>query len=129
MIEKAATIRKKRTAGKAAKARADRLFSQYVRLRDKQCTVCGTTQNLQCAHVVSRRFSATRCVPDNAHTLCAGHHMEFTEDPHAHVMWAYRMIGEERYAELRTQAYEGAKGIDWKLIGDEIATWIRRLDG
>lgn len=102
----------KTTAARGAKAKCDKLFSQLVRARDGRCTLCGRTDNLQCAHLVSRRYSATRCVLDNAWTLDAGCHMRLTVEPFEHVVWATQMVGAERYEELRQIALQGIK-VDW----------------
>lgn len=65
----------------------DKLFSQYIRNRDKRCLRCGKKENLQCAHIFSRRHFNTRWDEENAVTLCYACHLhwahkepvEFTE--------------------------------------------------
>jgi 5-methylcytosine-specific restriction endonuclease McrA len=65
---------------KGAKKKADDLFSKIVRSRGA-CQACGKTMNLQCAHIISRRYSHTRCVERNALCLCAGCHHHYTDHP------------------------------------------------
>lgn len=52
----------------------DRLFSLVVRADRKMCERCATRERLQCAHIVSRRYRATRFTEANAFCLCAGCH-------------------------------------------------------
>lgn len=100
--------------GKGDKAKATRLHSQVVRARGA-CERCGSTKNLQAAHIVSRRFSHTRCLPENAWCLCARCHWALTNDPLAHVEFAYATIGEAKYRELRDIALRRTK-VDWAAV-------------
>lgn len=49
----------------------DSLVSQYVRARDGRCVVCGSTDNLQCGHFISRVFINTRWDLRNCNAQCA----------------------------------------------------------
>jgi hypothetical protein len=71
----------RKASRKTLKSKADRLFSLIIRERDKACRRCGTTESLQCAHIVSRRYHAVRWSLDNAIALCAGCHIYFTHRP------------------------------------------------
>lgn len=93
----------KRTPAKTAKVKATTLHSKIVRARGA-CENCGTTQNLQCAHIVSRRYSVTRTLEDNAFCLCAGCHMHFTEWPLEFAAFVVEKIGEKKYHDLRWAA-------------------------
>jgi hypothetical protein len=61
-----------------AKAKADKYFSQYIRMRDSystimtaNCCTCGKyTTQFDCGHFISRRFEATRYDEKNAHAQC-----------------------------------------------------------
>ncbi len=67
-----------------AKAEADRRFSLFIRERDGRCmfpTESACVGPLQCCHILSRRFLATRYDPDNAVAGCAGHHAYWTRQP------------------------------------------------
>lgn len=72
-----------------AKGKADRLFSQLVRSRGR-CEArdwpLWPTPHLcsgpyETAHIYSRRYSHTRCDPDNAMCLCSSAHRYFTANP------------------------------------------------
>lgn len=108
---------------KAAKGRADRLFSLIVRSAGR-CARCGSTQNLQCAHIVSRRFSATRCDFTNASCLCAGCHLRLTNEPFEHVAFFTERLGADEYADLRARALAGAK-VDWVSRAEELRVIAR----
>lgn len=101
---------------KGSKGRADRLFSQYIRARDGVCVECGSTDNLQCAHILSRRFNNTRTDENNAVTLCARHHMFFTGEPVEWGLWVVERMGREAYDELfqKAHAIRPWRESDWK---------------
>lgn len=58
----------------------DTLFSKIVRSRGF-CENCGATDNLQCAHGISRRYRNIRWAEDNAFCLCASCHVFYTHRP------------------------------------------------
>lgn len=53
------------------------LWSQCVRLRDKKCIVCGSTETLQAHHCLVRAALSlrTRFIPENGVTLCYRCHL------------------------------------------------------
>lgn len=59
-----------------SKAKADKYFAQYIRLRDSQngiakCCTCGKyVTQFDCGHMISRRFEATRFDEKNANAQC-----------------------------------------------------------
>jgi len=65
---------------KSAIKKLDNLFSLVIRKRDKRCQRCGKTENLQCAHIMSRKNVSTRWNMLNAVTLCYA----------CHFFWAHR---------------------------------------
>jgi hypothetical protein len=70
---------------KQATAKADKLFSAHIRsagrcfARGQGPTECNG--NLQCCHVMSRRYRAIRWNEDNAVCMCAAHHYYYTNKP------------------------------------------------
>jgi hypothetical protein len=96
---------------KAAKAKATLLHSKIVRARG-YCEQCNRVDSLQCAHIISRRYSATRTVLSNAFCLCAKCHMRFTEWPVEFATFVTQQIGEPTYRALQQRALEGTK-VDW----------------
>jgi 5-methylcytosine-specific restriction endonuclease McrA len=80
--------RRPKASRKKQKLEADRLFSLIIRTRDDwECRNCHSTQNIQCAHVVSRSYLGTRWDGSNAVALCQRCHMKFTYDPIAWEDW------------------------------------------
>lgn len=65
---------------KGAKAKCDTLFSLIIRSIG-ECENCYSTQWLQCAHIISRRYSNTRTDLRNAYCLCARCHRKYTDHP------------------------------------------------
>lgn len=67
-----------------AKHWADALFAEHIR-EAGECAAFGTklvcNGNLQCAHIVSRRYMAVRWSDQNALSLCGAHHTYFTHSP------------------------------------------------
>ena len=63
--------------------KADRLFSVAIRDRDGRCLACGARDNLQCAHIISRRYTndGLRWDFQNAVTLCHRDHVFYTYRP------------------------------------------------
>lgn len=91
--------------GKGVKAKATRLHAELVRSRGA-CERCGKTGvRLECAHVVSRRYAATRTDETNAWCLCSYCHRYLTENPYEHVQFAIKTLGEDGYRQLLDKAY------------------------
>jgi len=88
----------------------DKLFSKYIRTRDKwTCQKCGRKYDamntkglmgLHCAHTFSRRHKLTRFDTENADALCFGCHQYLGERPLEHYEWKKARIGEKRFNEL-----------------------------
>ena len=109
---------------KGAKAKADRLFSLIIRARG-HCESCGSTSNLQCAHIVSRRYSHTRCDQRNAFCLCAKCHMHFTDHP---VEFAeFVLANTDQYPAMFLLSQQTGK-VDWKQVAAGLQVIARELE-
>lgn len=62
---------------------------------------------LQCAHIVSRSYHATRWDEYNALALCVGDHKYFTEHPLEWEVWITDRIGDYEFRELKKRALAG----------------------
>lgn len=113
--------------GKGAKFKCDKLFSKIIRA-DGRCQRCGSTEWLQCAHIISRRYSNTRCELDNAWPLCGKCHRRLTDWPREHSHYITETIGSERYDELRAQAEGVGKKVNWDDKYEELKKIARELD-
>ncbi len=86
---------------------ADILFSRIVRARGR-CQRCGTsTGPFDTAHIVRRRYSATRCHETNAWCLCRGCHRTVDGDPAEFMVLVERTVTRVVYEQLRRTAATG----------------------
>ena len=99
--------------GKGAKGRATRLHAQIVRARG-ECESCGSTNALQCAHIISRKYARTRTMLENAFCLCASCHMTFTDNPVDFSQFVLDRIGDVGYTTLLTERNRIDK-MDWEV--------------
>lgn len=81
-------------------AKADKLFSKYIRDRDKKCFFCNNPAT-QCSHFGGRGNSATRYDPLNCDGICGSCHMRHEGNK----QYLYRdmkikQLGEEGYRQL-----------------------------
>lgn len=97
---------------KGIKGKCDTLFRKIVRSLG-YCQRCGSTSFLQCAHIISRRYSAVRTDLRNAWCLCASCHRRLTDWPNEHMAYVAETIGIELYDELKQKA-EFTMKFDWE---------------
>lgn len=104
---------------------ADRVFSLYIRERDrgKPCVTCGNSweENHQCGHFISRRFLNTRWTERNAHGQCPKCNMWGAGEQYLHSQAVERMYGEWTAERLQKLANSTEKVTD-----DEILEIIRK---
>ena len=123
--------------GKGARGKATMLHSVVVRSRGacERCGRPGEDQDvkvaglgtvtlpiggLQAAHIVSRRYAATRTDERNGWALCAGCHRRLTEHPNEHVHLAVATLGQDGYDELCARALAGGRSKE--------AFWVAEVD-
>ncbi len=81
--------------------KADNVFSEYIRTRDKwTCQRCfkryePPTQALHCSHFQGRGKESTRFDEENADAMCYGCHRYFTANPAEHYMWQVKRKGQK----------------------------------
>jgi hypothetical protein len=75
------------------------------------CENCGEEgyAKLQAAHVLSRRYAATRTDEANAFCLCARCHMRFTEHADEWMGFIDATIGRAEYNRLKGKALDGVR--------------------
>ena len=103
---------KKRSSPAQVIKRCDILFSQIIRARDKKCLRCSKTENLQCAHIFSRKNYATRWFPQNAITLCYA----------CHIFWGHKNpVDFTRFVEniLGKETLDGVQSLSHQVIKHE----------
>ncbi len=86
---------------------ADILAGRIVRSRGRcQYPECNR-YDVVWAHLIRRRYSATRCLEDAAAALCPTHHDLVDNWPHEMLKLVQATIGEDRYYELTQIANAG----------------------
>lgn len=102
---------------KATKAKADVLFSQVIRSLG-YCEARGyngftCSPQLQCAHICSRRYNATRTDTRNAFVLCARHHRHYTDHPREFSHFITETWAQNYYPQVYLKANTPTK-VDWE---------------
>lgn len=117
--------------GKGLKGRATRLHSLVVRSRGA-CENCGERDysKLQCAHVISRRYNATRTDEAAAFCLCWKCHHHFTGWPLEFAAFVEKKLGADTYEQMKAKAQAGVKANDafWKAECDRLSTLLTAGD-
>lgn len=92
---------------------ADIAFSQWIRLRDRECRRChspvkfndkGLPISHQASHFKGRAKQGTRFEPLNVDTMCGGCHRYLTAQPDEHVAWQVKTKGQETVDKIILQA-------------------------
>ena len=100
----------KMTPYKTLLAKADAVFSRYIRERDKwTCVVCGSKKRPQCGHLIKRGKHYARFDEFNCNCQCSSCNWLHNEYPEAYTLWFLREYGVEKYAEITKLAYETPK--------------------
>jgi 5-methylcytosine-specific restriction endonuclease McrA len=110
--------------GGPKKEQLDKWFSLLVRSVGS-CQACGSTERLQCAHVVSRRYLSVRYDFDNAMCLCSSCHMRFTHRPLEWEEFVIERMGAEPFAALKRRALDGYGPLDRAAIAERLFALAR----
>lgn len=110
---------------KGEKGKSDKIFGQVIRAQGK-CEHCNSTQTLQTAHIISRKYSKVRCDTRNAFCLCAKCHFHFTANPLEFAEWTQETWAQQYVPDVRRKAYDTLAKIDWE---ERIAFLKPILDG
>jgi len=103
---------------RSAKKHADRIFSDLVRSLG-YCEKCGSTQYLQAAHIISRKYSITRTDFRNVFCLCAKCHRYFHDFPREYSHFITDSQLAPYYDEVFELAHVGGK-VDWFMEVDRL---------
>jgi len=85
------------------KKKLDNLVSAYIRNRDKQCVICGSTNQLTNGHLFSRRHNSLRwdIRPDgNCHTQCWPCNYKHVRDAVPYFNWYIKKFGKRKFDAL-----------------------------
>ncbi len=114
---------------KGAKARADKLFSEVIRsvgyCEAEQWDEVRCSPQLQTMHIVSRKYSATRCDTRNAIAGCAAHHRYFTDHPRQFSRFITTSLVQPYYETVWRNSRDSSLGkkVDW----NERVEWLTRI--
>lgn len=116
---------------KGAKAKCDVLFSQIIRSIG-ECEAAGyapgqCSQQLQCMHIISRRFSNTRTDLRNAFSGCAAHHRFYTDHPREFSKFITETWAQVYYEHIYRKSQEVGK-IDWDDELERLKEIKKQLD-
>lgn len=82
------------------KKEADRVFSIWIRNRDKRCVTCGNRNNLQNGHYVSRSINILRYDERNCNAQCVGCNVFKRGNMDEYALFMIRTYGEAILSEL-----------------------------
>lgn len=85
---------------KSLEKKLDKIHSEYIRLRDGKCVICGSTEQLTNGHLFTRGHKSTRWDDLNCHGQCWPENFKHEFDPHPYTSWFIRTYGIEVYDEL-----------------------------
>lgn len=111
------TTRPRKDSRRDLKDTLDRIFSLFIRLRDGCCSLCGSTQNLECGHYIGRSNPAVRFDPLNAHCLCHNCNQLDNQNKAPYLNFMKRTYQPEALTELNSRAAQGKKFTDEWLKG------------
>lgn len=111
---------------KGDRGRCDVLFSRIVRSRGT-CVRCGAP-GTDTAHIVSRRYSMTRCMEDNAWCLCRSCHRITGEWASEFMALVEATIGVSHYQGLRRLAEDGISQSSTIFWRGQLARLLDRYD-
>lgn len=112
-------------AGARDRAEADRLLRLLVRQR-KSCQRC-SGRGTEVAHIIPRRFQATRCDERNVWLLCSEDHAWIDQHAADRLLLIEGTIGPVLHAELRRIAYRGPQGPLSAFWRDEVERLRKRM--
>ena len=112
--------------GKGAKGKATKLHAEIIRALG-YCENCGSNYYLQCAHIISRRYSNTRTDLRNAYCLCASCHRRYTDWPREFSRFISDTWAAELYEQLKDKANLSSK-VDWDARLTFLKEAKKRLD-
>lgn len=110
--------------GKGPKGKATRLHAEIVRSRGR-CERCGRSDGrLECAHIISRSYAATRTKEENAWCLCWACHRRLTEHPDEHMQFVAQTIGMDAFDVMKQVALSRTK-VDWIAEAERLSEQVK----
>jgi 5-methylcytosine-specific restriction endonuclease McrA len=114
----------------------DRLFSTYIRTRDKfTCQRCGKyyeppTKALHCSHFWGRSNKKVRWDEENADAHCYGCHQYLGSRPVEFTEWKKKQLGDKRFEMLNVRAnWRDYSKADTEALFMYYTQKLKELDG
>lgn len=109
----------------------DEVCSLYVRKRDGRCVTCGSIDQPQCGHLVSRACYALRWDERNVHQQCAGCNLRHEFRPEIYTAWYIAEYGLPEYEKLYADSIAPRKWneVELRTRLDEITALYEALQG
>lgn len=121
---------KKKKAESISKIRdkIDKVFNEYIRLRDGACVICGNIESLQCSHYWGKKARpAVRWDELNAHAMCAKCHFLHHHGHEAiYADFMYTQYGKGKVDELTKKSTGQSKWNRSELDG-KLTYWKGKL--
>lgn len=126
--------RKKRKPRKSAASKlstllglADAVFSRFIRERDQwKCVVCGSTERVQCGHLIRRGKHTVRFDETNCNAQCSRCNWKHNHFPEAYTIFFIQKYGFQAYIDLHVRAEQTPKGFKWRR--EDLIAIIHRYD-
>ncbi len=81
--------------------RLDKVFADYIKARDNYtCVVCGSKQNIQAGHLITRVNYSTRWDEMNCFAQCRSCNFMHEYRPEIFTLWFIEKYGQETYEKL-----------------------------
>ncbi len=100
---------------KILKDQLENLWKEYCLERDKYCQYCGSKDNLQVHHIVSRKNNSVKYDVENGITLCKRCHSRISLNPTARIefmIWYIKKYSLEKLEYLQMKSKEIKQ---WKI--------------
>lgn len=88
---------------KSLKRKADKVFSAFIRNRDKRCVLCNSVKGLSAGHLIKRGKMATRYDENNVFGLCSScNFRDFMEQSYHDffISWYIKKFGASSFIDL-----------------------------
>ena len=121
---------KRKASRKTLVKKVDKIFSKYIRLRDKYCVLCGSPENGNCGHLFSRRHYSTRWDDGNCFQQCYPCNFKHNLQPSHYYNWYIEKFGKEKLDELHSKHQQTKKytNVDLEELYEEIKERYEELE-
>lgn len=105
----------KKPTRKVLVKKLDKVFSEFIRNRDKRCVQCGKTEGLTNGHLITRAKYSVRWNELNCHCQCRGCNYLHEFQSHLYTNWFLKNYGLKKYQTLIAESNKIKKFTDTDL--------------